>query len=165
MQNYRRAFVPGGSWFFTANLLDRRSSLLTDQIDAWSRYRQALGAIALNGWNEKALAQAVAHLRDAVAIDPDFSLAHAMLALLVAISANLPFAEDQSVAHREALQEAETAVALDPSNAQSHVALGAVQVQVREFDAGINAMQHGIRLSPRDVKLPFWRMILAAGLA
>jgi hypothetical protein len=34
MPNYRRAFVPGGCWFFTANLLDRRSSLLTDQMEA-----------------------------------------------------------------------------------------------------------------------------------
>jgi len=34
MPNYRRAFVPGGCWFFTINLLDRRSSLLTDRIDA-----------------------------------------------------------------------------------------------------------------------------------
>jgi putative transposase len=34
MPNYRRAFVPGGCWFFTANLLNRRSTLLTDRIDA-----------------------------------------------------------------------------------------------------------------------------------
>jgi putative transposase len=34
MPNYRRAFVPGGRWFFTANLLDRRSTLLTDEIEA-----------------------------------------------------------------------------------------------------------------------------------
>lgn len=33
MPNYRRAFVRGGCWFFTVNLLDRRSTLLTDQID------------------------------------------------------------------------------------------------------------------------------------
>jgi putative transposase len=33
MPNYRRAFVPGGCWFFTANLLDRRSRLLTDEIE------------------------------------------------------------------------------------------------------------------------------------
>ena len=32
MPNYRRAFVPGGCWFFTANLLDRRSTLLIDEI-------------------------------------------------------------------------------------------------------------------------------------
>jgi putative transposase len=33
MPNYRRTFVPGGCWFFTANLLDRRSRLLTDEIE------------------------------------------------------------------------------------------------------------------------------------
>jgi putative transposase len=34
MPNYRRAFVAGGRWFFTVNLLDRRSHLLVEQIDA-----------------------------------------------------------------------------------------------------------------------------------
>jgi putative transposase len=32
MPNYRRAFVPGGCWFFTVNLLERRSTLLVDHI-------------------------------------------------------------------------------------------------------------------------------------
>jgi putative transposase len=32
MPNYRRAFVPGGCWFFTANLLERRQTLLVDHI-------------------------------------------------------------------------------------------------------------------------------------
>ena len=34
MPNYRRAFVPGGCWFFTVNLLERRNALLVDRIDA-----------------------------------------------------------------------------------------------------------------------------------
>src|SRR5690242_11389239 len=33
MPNYRRARVPGGCSFFTANLLDRRSTLLVDEIE------------------------------------------------------------------------------------------------------------------------------------
>src|SRR6516164_6783116 len=33
MPNYRRAFVPGGCWFFTVTLLDRRLRLLTENID------------------------------------------------------------------------------------------------------------------------------------
>src|SRR6266702_6317044 len=33
MPNYRRAFVPGGSWFLTVNLLERRQTLLVDHID------------------------------------------------------------------------------------------------------------------------------------
>ena len=34
MPNYRRAFVAGGCWFFTVNLLDRRRYLLTENINA-----------------------------------------------------------------------------------------------------------------------------------
>jgi putative transposase len=34
MPNYRRAFIPGGCWFFTVNLLDRRQSLLVDHIQS-----------------------------------------------------------------------------------------------------------------------------------
>jgi len=32
MSNYRRAFVPGGCWFFTVNLLERRETLLVEHI-------------------------------------------------------------------------------------------------------------------------------------
>ena len=41
MSNYRRAFVPGGCWFFTVNLLERRRTLLVDHITA---LREAVGA-------------------------------------------------------------------------------------------------------------------------
>ena len=34
MPNYRRAFVPGGYWFFTVNLLERRKTLLVDHIES-----------------------------------------------------------------------------------------------------------------------------------
>jgi putative transposase len=33
MPNYRRAFIPGGCWFFTVNVLDRRRPLLSDNIE------------------------------------------------------------------------------------------------------------------------------------
>jgi putative transposase len=33
MTNYRRNFLPGGSYFFTVNLADRRSHLLTNHIE------------------------------------------------------------------------------------------------------------------------------------
>jgi len=38
MPNYRRAFVPGGCWFFTVNLLDRRKTLLVDHIETLSAH-------------------------------------------------------------------------------------------------------------------------------
>jgi hypothetical protein len=33
MTGYRRNFIPGGSFFFTVNLVDRRLRLLTENID------------------------------------------------------------------------------------------------------------------------------------
>ncbi|MDP2852088.1 MAG: hypothetical protein Q8O23_01650 [Gallionella sp.] len=33
MTNYRRNFIPGGSFFFTVNLADRHSRLLVDHIE------------------------------------------------------------------------------------------------------------------------------------
>ena len=42
MPNYRRIFIPGQQYFFTVNLHNRRSSLLTDHIDL---FRQAYGSI------------------------------------------------------------------------------------------------------------------------
>ena len=43
MPNYRRAFIPGGCWFFTVNLLDRAQSLLVDHIE------KLRGAVAATG--------------------------------------------------------------------------------------------------------------------
>jgi putative transposase len=34
MPNYRRVWVPGGTYFFTVNLLERRHTLLVDRVDA-----------------------------------------------------------------------------------------------------------------------------------
>ena len=34
MPNYRRVWVPGGTYFFTVNLLERRRSLLIDHVDS-----------------------------------------------------------------------------------------------------------------------------------
>jgi putative transposase len=42
MTSYRRNFVPGGSYFFTVNLADRRSRLLTEHVDL---ARDALRAV------------------------------------------------------------------------------------------------------------------------
>jgi putative transposase len=33
MPNYRRAYQPGGSWFFTVNLADRHKTTLVDKVD------------------------------------------------------------------------------------------------------------------------------------
>ena len=65
-----------------------------DSVDAWSHFRQAAGAIAVQGWNEESVAQALGRVRHALAIDPDFALARAFLALVNAFGANLSLVPD-----------------------------------------------------------------------
>jgi adenylate cyclase len=123
-----------------------------DNLDAWSRYRQALGTIALNGWNEEALAQTITHLRDAIALDPNFALAHAMAALLGAIGANMSFVEDRHAAYRQALQDAETAVALDPNASEVLGYAGCALSDVGEVARGREWLERAIEIDPSNAQ-------------
>ena len=52
MTTYRRNFIPGGSFFFTVNLADRRSNLLTERIKLLRtafRYARARHAFTIDG--------------------------------------------------------------------------------------------------------------------
>ncbi len=53
MPDYRRLRIAGGSFFFTVNLADRRSSLLTDRIDDLRyavRRARTLAPFRIEGW-------------------------------------------------------------------------------------------------------------------
>lgn len=58
----------------------------------------------------------------------------------------------------------QSAVAIDPSNAQAHMGLGAAVAMNGQYDAGIQSMRIGIDLSPKDRRLVFWTWVLGAFL-
>ncbi|WP_446750952.1 REP-associated tyrosine transposase [Stutzerimonas kunmingensis] len=76
MPNFRRALVPGASWFFTVNLLERRGNdLLVRQIDvlrACVRRVQRLHPLTIDAW--VVLPRAYALCMDATAGDADYAL-------------------------------------------------------------------------------------------
>jgi adenylate cyclase len=60
----------------------------------------------------------------------------------------------------------ERAIENDPSNAQAWVALGSSLCFIEKMDAtGLEKLQHGMRLSPRDHRLGFWGTFYALALA
>ncbi|HJQ57135.1 MAG TPA: adenylate/guanylate cyclase domain-containing protein [Vineibacter sp.] len=169
-----------------------------ENVDAWGFYRQAVGAIALKGWREEAVAEARQHLQRALGLDDNFGLAHAQFAVLTAVAQSVGLldgseavrlsaetAAESAIAldegssevlgyagcafsdlgqHRRSIEILEQAVEIDPSNAQAHVALGAAMTVAGQREAGISTMRHGIRLSPRDQRLAFWRWALGNAL-
>jgi tetratricopeptide (TPR) repeat protein len=169
-----------------------------DNTDVWGHYHQAIGTIAAKGWSEEALSEALAHLERAVAVDPDFGLAHANAAVLTALGVDIGLISASPEVKQWCIESIDRAVTLDdgsstvlgyagcalcdlghldcgmdllhqaleidPSNASAHVALGAVLVRSGQTASGIERMQFGMRISPRDRRLGFWGWYLGKGL-
>jgi TolB-like protein len=169
----------------------------SDSLDAWSHYRQAVGSIVVHGWSEDGFERGLVQLQHAIAADPEFAIAHALLALWAAIGASMSLLPDSDAARQRATDSVERALALDPndfdvlgytgcalgdlgerlrgrklleraiefdpSNAQARVALGVLQARDGE-SIGIDNMRLGIRQSPQDFRLGFFRSLLADGL-
>lgn len=66
--------------------------------------------------------------------------------------------------HERGSEILQQSVALDPSNAQAHVALGATRVLLGELSAGIEEMRFGMQISPKDRRLSFWGWALGGFL-
>lgn len=60
-----------------------------NNLDAWSHYHQAAGTVALEGLNEQSLAEGLAELRQAIALDGSFALAYGLTSLWTALGADL----------------------------------------------------------------------------
>ncbi len=66
--------------------------------------------------------------------------------------------------HSQAETILHQALEINPSNAQAHVALGAVLALQGQLQAGIARMRQGMALSPRDRRLGFWGWALGTFL-
>lgn len=64
-----------------------------------------------------------------------------------------------------ALPLLERAVEENPGNAQAWAALGATHLLRRRFEAGVEALRRGLRISPTDYRRALWLTALAGGLA
>jgi tetratricopeptide (TPR) repeat protein len=64
--------------------------------------------------------------------------------------------------HERGTETLQRALAIDPSNAQAHVALGASMGLQGRVDEGVASMRHGMRLSPQDRRLGFWGWALGS---
>jgi TolB-like protein len=124
-------------------------------IDAWSHFRRAAGAISVHGWNEDSLAEAMHQLREAIVIDADFALARAMLALLAAFGTNLSLVQDRIGTTALAREEAERAISIDP-NGSDVLGSPAVRLPISERMSAARSYCGGQSSSTRATLKPMW---------
>jgi adenylate cyclase len=82
----------------------------------------------------------------ALALDPNYSLAHADKANILSLRGRL----DESIA------EFERALALDPATGDAEGGLGADYLNLGQFEKSLEYQDKAIRLSPRDPTLAYW---------
>lgn len=123
-----------------------------DNLDAWAHYHQAVGSVALQGWGADAMADARAHLRQSVALDPSFGLGHAQYALLTALSRNLCLVPDDKALVDATVRTAEHAVDLDPGSSQVLGYAGCALCDLGHKDRGIEVIRHALELDPSNAQ-------------
>ena len=120
--------------------------------DAWAHYHQAVGAIALQGWGEDAMAEARSHLRKSTALDPSFGLAHAHYALLTALARNIGLLADPSAMQSDALSAANRAIALDDGSSEVLGYAGCALCDLGQLDRGVEILQQALEIDPSNAQ-------------
>ncbi len=120
--------------------------------NAWSCFRQGAGVISLKGWSEETLTQATALLRQATALDPDFALARAQLALFLSLGARLGLVADGAAAVTEARAEAERAVAIDHDASEVLGYAGCALAELGDVQRGSEILERAIENDPSNAQ-------------
>ena len=126
-----------------------------DRLDAWAMYQR--GMTHYYRTTREDFEEALSLFSKAVSIDPNFASAHAMRAdtMFRQCLHFMPEKKDELVA--AGLAAAETAVRLDPLDANCHFALGRIRVLRSEFDTAIVAIDRALELNPNFAMAHFGR--------
>ncbi len=122
----------------------------TESPEAYSLYLRGLHC--WNQWTPNTTQEALSHFRDALALDPDFALAHTGVARCFAhlgASGRLNSRE----AYQGAQEAAQRAIELNPEIAESHISLGLVRL-FYDWDlvAAKRSLEYAVRLNPGSVE-------------
>jgi adenylate cyclase len=100
------------------------------------------------GYNEQSFATAKKLAEEAIALDPKYAMAYAVVGMTLANEVNIGQYKDPREVLERARKYGEKAVALDDSLAYAHVALGLALVMSRDYDRAISEAQRAVDLEP-----------------
>jgi TolB-like protein len=117
------------------------------------------GMERLGSYEEGANEAAIDLFGQAVALDPDYALAHAFLALAIF---NLPWGERADEDRTRCLEFAHRAVQLDPTDSRCHRILAVILLTAREFDRAEVHADRAVALNPNDPDAAGYRAYIFA---
>jgi TolB-like protein len=129
-------------------IFQRRRS---EDFTAWSHYRQAVGVIALGGWNEETLAEAISQLCKAIAQDANFALPRALLALLTGMGSRLSLVPG-AIVEIDVLEQANRAIDIDPHDSEVLGYAGCALADIGDVKRGSTILQRAVELDPSNAQ-------------
>jgi adenylate cyclase len=115
-------------------------------LDAWGYVVRAFAHRTATSRTQAEMA--LAQLERALECDPDYARAFAELAILQALMAYQGWVEDRDQGLQAATVAARRAVALDPTDPWSHMAMGIAPIFARRYSEGIASLSKAIELNP-----------------
>lgn len=120
--------------------------------DAWSYLQRAQARVMLGGWHEDTFQEAADLLRHAIALDPDFALARAQLALILAFGRRIGLDIDREAAQDEAMAEGERALALEGDRSEVQGYVGCALADLGQADRGIPILERAVETNPSNAQ-------------
>jgi adenylate cyclase len=125
--------------------LERAKGQPTEDLAAYECVLRGRERLAAYGPEANAAAREL--FARAVALDPDYALAHAFLALAIF---NEEWGEDAAEQRARCLDHAATAVRLDPTDSRCHRILAMILLEAREFERAAYHVDKAVALNPND---------------
>lgn len=121
-------------------------------LDAWELYQHSHGLLSLKGWGKETFIESIHLLREAIALDPDFALAHAYLSLLLAISHMFQYAEESPPLDQQAIEEAEKAMGLDSQDSAVLGYVGCALADIGHTRRALELLKQAVEYNPSNAQ-------------
>jgi TolB-like protein/DNA-binding SARP family transcriptional activator len=121
-----------------------------EELDAWTWLQRANGML-LRGRNRLSVEQVLEPLRRALAVDPNYAMAHALLSAVYTWRALSMFSADPEAERRLARQHAEAALRAEPENPFVLVHCAEAEIySAADIDAGLALLEAATERDPND---------------
>ena len=111
---------------------------------------QAIGLLSMRGWHQSAFGEASDMLRQAIAREPGMALAHAYLALILALGHRVGLLERSKAIAAEAVAEAERALDLDDFDSNVVGLAACALADVGQAERAIPLLKNALELNPNN---------------
>jgi adenylate cyclase len=136
-----------------------------ENLDVWDLYHRAHGLICLKGSNALTFKESINLLRRAIALDPEFAIAHAYLSLLFAFSDLMRMNVGEENLIEQSMASLEKALQLDTRDSIVLGYTGCALVDIGQRQRGLDLLEQAVENDPSNAQawVAYGTGLLAAG--